>query len=56
MKKSVLIGEEVVTLAYSVSECKVTVGDLTVLPVGLWRQLRARRQSNAIDKLKVQFN
>lgn len=56
MKMCVHIGREVVTLSYSVHDGKVTVGDLTVLPVGLWRQLRARRQSNAIDKLKVQFN
>ena len=52
MKMNVKIGREVVTLSYSVHDGKVTVGDLSVLPVGVWEQLQARQLQT--DNCKLQ--
>lgn len=49
MKMCVHIGREVVTLSYSVHDGKVTPGNLSVLPVGVWEQLQT-------DNCKLQTN
>ena len=47
MKMNVQIGREVVTLSYSVEDGKVTPGNLSVLPIGVWEQLQAKQFNNS---------
>jgi hypothetical protein len=42
MTKAIQIGKEVVVLAYTERDGKVTVGGMRVLPLGVWKNLCRR--------------
>ncbi len=50
MMKAIQIDKEMVTLCYEIRNGKVFLGNLIVLPVGLWQQLQASKN----ELIKIQ--